>query len=835
MKRLFKFVKGDRPPLAIALLPAFLCLTITNHPAIAATLPPSPAPSNPRLAQANPDQLYQQGWDAYQNQNFEQAVELWQQSLDQYQSAQNSAGARTAREALGAVYLKLRQYDQVITHLRPLLDVPPEDINWQGQAAAWSNLALAHRMTGNYVEALSVQQQVLSLRRAHQDILGEAEALINLGQIYQVLGNYDTANADYQQSLNLIRGIQNPQVEAILLASLGALHADQGNYIEALDYYQDSQAIAISLNDLRGQAYALTNLGATYFSYQRNHEAALQHWSQALSLAEQIPDLWLAAKNASNVGLVHEKLQQFETALGFHNRSSDLFQQIGSKPDMAMALNNQAHTLLEWGKALRTSGASTDATARFRQAATDLNAAIALLDSIRSTLSTDAEQVSVFDTQAMTYNLLQQVLVEQSQGEAALQASEQGRSRAFTTLLAERQQLRSDDVSLEQIQAIARAQNATLVEYSLVPENTFVHQGKQRGTTAELYIWVVQPDGTITFRHTPVNTQIHRLEDLVKTSRAAIGLRSRGFELAEPETPEASENLKTLHQLLIAPIQDLLPTDPDERVIFIPQGDLFLVPFAALVDDAGNYLIERHTLLTAPSIQVLDLTQQQRARLGADRPLTPTDLLIVGDPTMPEVWDAQSGQMKPLLPLEGAKREAIAIAEFFNTSALTGAAATEQTVKQRMGSARLVHLATHGLLEYGNPQDSGVSDIPGAIALAPGHGEDGLLTAAEILDSLDLNADLVVLSACDTGLGSITGDGVIGLSRSLIAAGTPSVVVSLWAVPDAPTAELMTEFYRQMQQGQDKAQALRQAMLATMKTNSDPRDWAAFTLIGAAE
>jgi len=435
----------------------------------------------------------------------------------------------------------------------------------------------------------------------------------------------------------------------------------------------------------------------------------------------------------------------------------------------------------------------------------------------------------------MTYNLLQQVLVEQGQGETALQASEQGRSRAFTTLLAEKQQLRSDDVSLEQIQAIARAQNATLVEYSLVPDNEFVHQGKQRGTTAELYIWVVQPDGTISFRHTPVNTQIHRLEDLVKTSRAAIGLGSRGFVLDEPETPEASENLKTLHQLLIAPIQDLLPANPTERVIFIPQGDLFLVPFAALVDSAGSYLIERHTLLTAPSIQVLDLTQQQRARLGADRPLTPTDLLIVGDPVMPEVWDAQSGQMKPLLPLEGAKQEAIEIAGFFNTSALTGAAATEQTIKQHIGSARLVHLATHGLLEYGNPQDSGVSDIPGAIALAPGSGEDGLLTAAEILDTLDLNAELVVLSACDTGLGSITGDGVIGLSRALITAGTPSVIVSLWAVPDAPTAELMTEFYRQMQQGQDKAQALRQAMIGTMQTNPDPRDWAAFTLIGAAE
>jgi len=100
---------------------------------------------------------------------------------------------------------------------------------------------------------------------------------------------------------------------------------------------------------------------------------------------------------------------------------------------------------------------------------------------------------------------------------------------------------------------------------------------------------------------------------------------------------------------------------------------------------------------------------------------------------------------------------------------------------------------------------------------------------------MDLQADLVVLSACDTGRGRITGDGVIGLSRSFIAAGVPSIIVSLWAVPDAPTAELMTEFYRQLDQGQTKAQALRQAMLITMQTHPDPKDWAAFTLIGESE
>lgn len=183
--------------------------------------------------------------------------------------------------------------------------------------------------------------------------------------------------------------------------------------------------------------------------------------------------------------------------------------------------------------------------------------------------------------------------------------------------------------------------------------------------------------------------------------------------------------------------------------------------------------------------------------------------------------------------LPAAEQEAKEIAKLFKTKAFTGNQAIKAKILPKLSQARIIHLATHGLLD-----DFKGLGVPGAIALAPsGNGElnDGLLTADEILD-LKLNADLVVLSACDTALGQITGDGVIGLSRSLITAGTPSVIVSLWSVPDAPTAELMTEFYRNWRERKlDKAQALRQAMLKTMENHPNPKDWAAFTLIGEAE
>jgi CHAT domain-containing protein len=292
--------------------------------------------------------------------------------------------------------------------------------------------------------------------------------------------------------------------------------------------------------------------------------------------------------------------------------------------------------------------------------------------------------------------------------------------------------------------------------------------------------------------------------------------------VGKPVAKGSATELQMLHRLLIEPIATLLPANPSERVIFIPQGSLFLVPFAALKSPNGKYLIEQHTLLTSPSIQVLDLTRQQKLTRQKV-----TNRLIVGNPTMPSLSLSPGEAPEQLAELPGAEAEARAIAQFLQAPVLTGDRATKATVKQQMSTAQVIHLATHGLLD----DQRGIGS---AIALAPSGDDNGLLTAEEILD-LKLNADLVVLSACDTGRGKITGDGVIGLSRSLISAGAPSVIVSLWAVPDGPTAALMTQFYQNLQTNPDKAQALRQAMLTTMQQHPNPRDWAAFTLIGEAD
>ncbi|MEG4797411.1 CHAT domain-containing protein, partial [Microcoleus sp. LAD1_D1] len=580
-----------------------------------------------------------------------------------------------------------------------------------------------------------------------------------------------------QQQLAIAREIKNRQVESVALGNLGVAYSYQGNYGKAIEYGQQQLAIAREIKNRQVESVALGNLGAAYHSLS-DYAKAIEYSQQYLAIAQEIKDRLGEGGALNNLGVA--------------------FLKAGNPTESEKMLVN----------------------------------AIQVWESMRQMLGpNDANKVSIFEGQDRTYRTLQQVRVAQNNPNEALEIAERGRARAFVDLLTQR--LSSGDANpviatapnQDEIRQIAKAQNATLVQYSIIYDY-FQIQGKQVGHESALYIWVIQPTGEIAFRQVDLKPlwQQHKasLADLIIGNQEFLAVRSRSSLGSTQPQP----NLPTLHQLLIDPIASLLPKDPDARIIFIPQDSLFQVPFPALQDEGGTYLIEKHTILTAPSIQVLDLTRQQRQKL-AQKQSHSGSALVLGNPTMPSVSSYPGAPKQQLSPLPGAEAEARAIAPLLNTQAITGAQGTKAAIVQKMPQASIIHLATHGLLDD-------VRGLGSAIAMAPSGSDDGLLTAEEIFD-MKLQANLVVLSACNTGEGRITGDGVIGLSRALISAGVPSVIVSLWAVPDAPTSELMQSFYQNLQNNPDKAQALRQAMLATMKTHPGPRDWAAFTLIGEAE
>lgn len=437
-------------------------------------------------------------------------------------------------------------------------------------------------------------------------------------------------------------------------------------------------------------------------------------------------------------------------------------------------------------------------------------------------------------------------------------------------------------LKLEDAKDIAARDKATLVYYSVISSN-------------QIFVWVIQPTGEIKIRKILISED-KTLEQVVEKAfdgassctyknergrklsirvcrdfRAFVGVEAESAPVISQENQES--HLQELYQLIIGPVEEFLPSNPEDNVIFIPQGILSAVPFAALQDSDGQYLIEKHTLRVAPSLSSLANAKKTMKSLPEGN-----DFLMVGNPVMPTVTFSD-GSTQQLPDLQGAQNEAVDIAEIVKTSPLIQLSARKDVVARRMSGAKVIHFATHGVLSYPNQTDfimvqqasdgrrrafqieseaqNSSSDqiryslwygekgdtewsvvrsklnLPGAIAL-----NNSFLTAREIL-SLNLDADLVVLSACSTGVGIPTESTVLGLPFSLGLSGASRVLVSLWRVPDNSTRLLMTEFYGAMRRQSsstgkiDQAAALREAMLKVKEFEpyQDPIHWAAFSLI----
>ncbi|BAY64870.1 WD-40 repeat-containing protein [Calothrix brevissima NIES-22] len=670
----------------------------------------------------------------------------------------------------------------------------------ENQAIILEKLGNAYYCLSDYTNAINFYTQASSIAQQHNYPEIQARNLSNLGSVYNSLADYEQAIKSYEDALKLLQQ-QDTQLKAEILRGLGNVYNSQGKYSEAINDYSQALAIEEKWRNAAGIAKNKVNLANVYYVLG-DYSKAIQYYKETLDLTP--------SESLAGLGNTYLSLGDTAKAIELHNQSLAKARQIEDKQAEGNALNNLAYALIKANN--------------LPEAEKNLFAAIKLWESLRAGLN-DANKVSIFEKQSRTYRLLQEVLIAQNKINEALEIAERGRSRAFVELLSRRlspnqtQQSNITPPNIEQIKQIAKSQNATLVQYSIVNQ-----EDKQQIKESEIYIWVVKPTGEVAFHRQDIKLLLQKenktLAQLVDISRQSIGVRG----IFEPTDDGANQTkrLQQLYDLLIKPIANQLPSNPSDRIIFIPQGSLFLVPFPALQDAQNKYLVEKHTILTAPSIQLLDLTRQQKQAQQKKSASLPN--LVVGNPTMPFVSLVPGGKPQQLPPLKGAEEEAKAIAPLLNTKAITGSQATETAIAQKMTQSRIIHLATHGFFDD-------LRGLGSAIALAPAGKDDGLLTAEEILD-LKLQAELVVLSACDTGRGKITGDGVIGLSRSFISAGVPSIVVSLWQVPDTPTASLMTDFYQNLSKNRDKAAALRQAMLTTMKTHPDPVNWAAFTLIG---
>jgi len=361
--------------------------------------------------------------------------------------------------------------------------------------------------------------------------------------------------------------------------------------------------------------------------------------------------------------------------------------------------------------------------------------------------------------------------------------------------------LRSSELS-EHLDAVVHSRDVAAVEYAVRPRSVVA------------FVVVRDASGRIA---------VHAKR--IATTSAEIEGRTAGLHRAlTARTLAIDAQLSTLYDVLLAPLRPWI--GGKKLLLIVPDGALWQVPFQALAPRGGDPLVVQTAVAYAPSFAALTVS---RARGGESR----RTLLAMGDASVGSAAKAELRSFNHNLPLgrlPDAANEVRAIAAEYganNSDVFVHDAATETALKASAGRHRIIHIATHGIADSRWPMFS-------ALVLAPTAQDDGLLEAREVAD-LHLDADLVVLSACDTARGLIrSGEGVVGMSWAFLLAGCPRTVVSQWSADSKATSQLMIDFHRELVRGATPAEALRHAQLTLMRGGryTHPYYWANFIVLG---
>lgn len=457
---------------------------------------------------------------------------------------------------------------------------------------------------------------------------------------------------------------------------------------------------------------------------------------------------------------------------------------------------------------------------------------VEVVEQQRRSISTETSKIGFVGNKQALYQSLIALLIRQGQPAKAFEYVERAKSRALVDLLAERQNLLPKDqpnvtqalgqlASLEQRSAYIHAGGTESARLRSAMASA-VGELRQKAPELASLVTVEAPDTASIQAHLgPDETllEYYGLGDelyaftATRESVTAKMLDGAGLEAEVRAFREALGNVegeawkplaRKLHARLVEPVADALARP---KLILVAHGALHYLPFNALFD-GKDYLLDKVTLQQLPSASVMEF-------LASRKPATAKDMLLLGNPDLGDV----------AMDLPGAEAEARAIKGIWpNSVMLMRKAATRGALAKAGQLFRIIHVAAHG--EF-------VSDQPlkSRLLLSPEGADNGQLTAGDLY-GLRLNADLVTLSACETGMGKVlSGDDVVGLTRGFLYAGANSIVASLWPVSDDETKYLMTSFYKNLK-SMPKARALRQAQLETRKKYPHPFYWSAFQLTG---
>jgi len=783
-------------------------------------------------------------------------------------TADNAARLRRKKaEALnnrGLVYIRQGQYlkaERVFLNAQHLQATIGD---MAGQAETLNNRGLLYYTVRQYTKAAALLNNALTLMRTSGDQQGEATVLNQLGLVLvrqgerqQSVRRLETALGTFRQALTLSRRSADQATSGTIMNNLGLVYArlmlvyrslgetrgDQGHLREAFAYqriaftmfqralhaYQESLMIVRAAHAHGAESATLHNIGELYALLALDQRALTYLWP-ALRLERRSQNRLDEARTLGELGYLYER--QGRRRL---REAHETFKEKRSVSGAILLANSvwtlgQALSLYEQSLAIQErlrAGAQLDEfKTRFAEEAIDVYQQAVLL------LATMHQPAAAFDlTERARARTLLDLL-----GQAPLSI----RSGVAPDLLRQEDTLRSRLTRLyhtlqEAFQAPLSVDNASQIHrlHALIAsaehkQDALWHIIKVQSpeyaslrsvdplTCPQLQTLLDDATTLVSYFVTPKTTLIFVLTRH-EVKMATVAVREAELQTVIKTTSQKGEpldvRLHAFEQLYAWLIEPILPFLQTERVGIIPHNVLHYLPFAALKQHGASYFGETHRLFVLPSASVWQfvLDKHRKPHEGAG------SVLVVA---------YGAGAAEELPYLKHAEHEADAIARLYQTTASLGAAAQEGVVKAQSETARLVHIASHAVLDAAQPLHS-------YLVLAADAENDGRLEVSEIYQLSLAQARLVTLSACQTALGPVSrGDEIVALNRAFLYAGAPTVLASLWSVNDKATSHLMTALYDHLHHGLDVAAALQLAQQETRRDYPDPREWAAFVVTG---
>jgi tetratricopeptide (TPR) repeat protein len=799
---------------------------------------------------------------------YDRALEHHQQALAIFREIKDRRGEAQALSQLGLISWFLGQYDRALEYNQQALDIFRETKDRRGEGHTLGNLGVEYYRLGQSQQAIEYHRQALAIAREIKDRRNQTNELINLGEVYHDIGQYQEALQCYRQALELARKLKSRRSQGQALTDMGLAYYDLGQYKKSLECHQKSLAIHRETKDRVDQGTDLVSLGLVFDNLGQPDQArkALQ---EALKLCQEVgnpENLWRAQRG---LGKVEAHQASYDQAIKHYRQALDTIEGmragLGSKESKSTYMKNKLFVYDELIELLRSLH-EKDPTKGYDRQALEIferkQGRLFLEEMGQSGARNFAglpEEVKNRETELENrLDKLQAALVkERSQPQhnqerlQTLETQLQQAREAFQTLKVEIQTKYPDYYALKYPQPAKLAELQTQV---LKPGEVMLVYGVLTDKTC---LWVI---GKEVF-------QLHTLpigeKDLGRKVSAYRRLVLKAVEeTAKAPGPGASAR-KELDQLrqelysLLFPAPVAAALAPGNILYVIPTGPLYYLPFESLARQAPgkppHYLVEDYAIAYLSSASLLKTLREAQARKQT-QPAYP--LLAFANPryetgsgTPPGDKSLRGLQTRAYREIAGGKfeelpeteEEARAIRDLLKAPAkshplLVKEAASRSAIfslnkDAKLSAYRYLVFACHGILP-------GEVDRVLQPALVLAHPEKlGYLTMGDVF-GLKLNADLVSLSACNTGRGSeVKGEGVVGLTRAFMYAGTPAVAVTLWSVESQSAKELNVGMYRYLSKKPGRAAALRQIKLALLRGEKgeqyrDPFFWAPLVVFG---